>query len=151
MTFYNEKHANRKDIIILQSWTKPSQIGQGKKNFISTVVRFLAAITKVSKCLHPNLWFFNYFLISLSGLRQFLANERSLKLIKNAFYFILKGLFVLKIKIFVLTFGHIEKRLGEKDKVNFKIHDVTPWLINSCNILRYRNELISQEVKTIRQ
>ena len=151
MTFYNEKHANRKDIIIVQSWTKPSQIGQGKKNFISTVARFLAAITKVSKCLHPNLWFFNYFLISLSGLRRFLANERSLKLIKNAFYFILKGLFVLKIKIFVLTFGHIEKRLGEKAKVNFKIHDVTPWLINSCNILRYRNELISQEVKTIRQ
>ena len=34
---------------------------------------------------------------SLSGLRQFLATESPLKVMKNAFYFISKSLFVLKI------------------------------------------------------
>ena len=33
---------------------------------------------------------------ALSGLRQYLANESSLKMMKNAFYFTLKALFVLK-------------------------------------------------------
>ena len=40
---------------------------------------------------------------ALSGLKQVLATERPLKTMKNAFYFTLKALFVLKI-IFVLTF-----------------------------------------------
>ena len=35
---------------------------------------------------------------ALSGLRQFMATELSLKMMKNAFYFTLKALFVLKIK-----------------------------------------------------
>ena len=34
---------------------------------------------------------------ALSGLRQFLATESPLKMMKNAFYFTSKGLFVLKI------------------------------------------------------
>ena len=34
---------------------------------------------------------------SLSGLRQFLPTESPLKIMKNAFYFTLKALFVLKI------------------------------------------------------
>ena len=34
---------------------------------------------------------------ALSGLRQFVANENRLKMVKNAFYFTLKALFVLKI------------------------------------------------------
>ena len=34
---------------------------------------------------------------ALSGLRQFLANESSLNMMKNAFYFTLKALFVLKL------------------------------------------------------
>ena len=38
----------------------------------------------------------------LSGLRQFSATESSLKMMKNAFYFTLKALFVLK--NFILTF-----------------------------------------------
>ena len=37
------------------------------------------------------------------GLRQFLATESPWKLMKSAFYFILKAFFVLKI------FGHVEK------------------------------------------
>ena len=35
--------------------------------------------------------------VALPGLRQFLAFERSLKIMKNAFYFTLKALFILKI------------------------------------------------------
>ena len=38
-----------------------------------------------------------YFKGALSGLRQFLATESSLKVIQNAFYFISKALFVLRI------------------------------------------------------
>ena len=42
---------------------------------------------------------------ALSGLRQFLAPESPLKLMKNAFHFTLKAIFILKIfLIFVLTF-----------------------------------------------
>ena len=40
---------------------------------------------------------------------------------KNAFYLILKALLVLK------------KRIDWKEKLNFKIYDVTTWLNNNCN------------------
>ena len=47
----------------------------------------------------------------LSGLRQFLASESPLKLIKNAFYFTSKFIFVLKIVKFLSgLFGHVSKR-----------------------------------------
>ena len=49
---------------------------------------------------------------ALSDLKQFLANESPLKIMKKAFYFTLKDLFVLKIfKFFVLTFWLCIKRL----------------------------------------
>ena len=49
---------------------------------------------------------------ALSGLRQFLATESPLKMMKNAFYFTSKALFVLKIfKFLSWLFGHIAKRL----------------------------------------
>ena len=48
----------------------------------------------------------------LSGLRQFLANESSLKIMKNIFYFIAKALFALKIfKFLSWIFVHMSKRL----------------------------------------
>ena len=50
---------------------------------------------------------------ALEGLIQLLATESSLKMMKNAFYFKLEVLFVLR--------------------VNFKIYDVTTWLTNYCN------------------
>ena len=37
------------------------------------------------------------FKVALSDLRQFLATESPLKMMKNAFYFTLKAIFVLKI------------------------------------------------------
>ena len=49
---------------------------------------------------------------TLSGLRQFLATENLLKLIKNAFYFALKAVFDLKIfKFLSCLFDQAEKRL----------------------------------------
>ena len=71
---------------------------------------------------------------ALSCLRQLLATESSLKMMKNAFYFTLKALFVLKIfKFLSWFFGHVTKRLDKKDKVNFKFYDVTAWLANNRN------------------
>ena len=45
---------------------------------------------------------------ALSGLRQFVAAESHLKIMENAFYFLSKALFVLKIfKFLSLLFGHM--------------------------------------------
>ena len=47
---------------------------------------------------------------ALSGLRQFLATERPFKMMKNTFYFTLKGLFIPKIfKFLSWLVGHVEK------------------------------------------
>ena len=47
---------------------------------------------------------------ALQGLRQFLITESPLKVTKNAFYFTLKAIFVLKIlKFLSWLFGHVEK------------------------------------------
>ena len=52
----------------------------------------------------------------LSGLRQILAIESPLKMMKNAFYFTSKVHFVLKIfKFLSWLFGHVAKRLDKKD------------------------------------
>ena len=49
---------------------------------------------------------------ALSGLRQLLATESPLKMMKNAFYFTSKALFVLNIFKFLSgLFGHVSKRL----------------------------------------
>ena len=53
---------------------------------------------------------------------------------ESAFHFTLKALFVLKIFRFLCRiFGHVEKQLDQKDKINFKIHDATTWFRNKCN------------------
>ena len=55
-------------------------------------------------------------------------------MMKNAFYSISKALFVLKIFKFLSgIFGHVEKGLDWKDKVNFKFYDVKAWLTNNFN------------------
>ena len=59
-----------------------------------------------------------------------------LRMMKNAFYFMLKALSVLKMFTFLsLLFGYAEKRLDKKTRVNFKIYDVTDWTANNCNTL----------------
>ena len=71
---------------------------------------------------------------ALSGLTQFLATESPLKMMKNAFYFTSKAVFVLKIfKFLFWRFGHVAKQLDKKDKVNFKCYGITVWLTNNCN------------------
>ena len=68
---------------------------------------------------------------------------------KNAFYFILKALFVLKILNFCPDFFvHLGKQLDKEVQDNFKIYDVTTWETNNYNtyIAQYL-----QEVKVIRQ
>ena len=62
---------------------------------------------------------------------------------KNAFYFTLKALVVLKI----FSFSHDllvmqKKRLDQKDNVNFKIHNVTIWLTNNCNTRSKGNQVM---------
>ena len=53
---------------------------------------------------------------------------------KNAFYFISKALFILKIFMYLFQlFGQAAKWLDKKDKVNLKCYDVTAWLTNNCN------------------
>ena len=55
-------------------------------------------------------------------------------MMKNAFYSILKAVFVFKIfKFSSRLFGHVEKMINWKDKINFKIYDVTTWLPNNYN------------------
>ena len=45
---------------------------------------------------------------------------------KYVFYFNLKAIFVLKILKFLCWYiGHIQKQLDKKEKVNFKIYDIT--------------------------
>ena len=57
-------------------------------------------------------------------LRQFLATESPLKMMKNTFYLTLKSLFILKkFKFLSLIFGHVEKQFDYM--VNFKIYKVT--------------------------
>ena len=71
---------------------------------------------------------------ALSGLRQSLVTESPLKMMKNAFYFTSRALFVLKIfKFLSWLFGYVAKRLDKEDKVNFRFYDTTACLTNNCN------------------
>ena len=77
---------------------------------------------------------------TLSGLRKFFG---PLKMMKNAFYFTYKALFVLKIfKFLSWLFGDVTKRLDKKDKDNFKFYDVLACLANNRNthIAQYLQE-----------
>ena len=50
-------------------------------------------------------------------------------MMKNAFYFASKALFILKIfKFLSWVFGHVEERLDYEEKVNFKMYSFTTWL-----------------------
>ena len=56
---------------------------------------------------------------ALSGLREFLATESPLKMMKNSFYFTLKALFVLQIPKFLSRlFGYVAKRLDKKFEIS---------------------------------
>ena len=67
---------------------------------------------------------------ALLDLRQFLIIKNPLKMMKNAFYFMLKALFLKIFKFLSCLFGHVGKRL---DNFDFKIYDVTDWTENNYN------------------
>ena len=53
-------------------------------------------------------------------------------MMENAFYFMLKALFVLKIFTFLsCLFRYVEEQPDKKAKVSFKIHGVTDWTRNN--------------------
>ena len=61
-------------------------------------------------------------------------NESPLKMMKNAFYFMLKALLFLEIFTFLYwLFGYVEKRLDKKATVNFNIYDITDYTTINCN------------------
>ena len=63
-----------------------------------------------------------------------LATESPLKMMKNTFSFTWKSFFVLNVfKFLSWLFGHVEERLHYKDKINFKLYNVTTWLTNNCS------------------
>ena len=62
---------------------------------------------------------------------------------RHDFYFTSKTLFVFKVfKFFSSLFGHVSKRLDQKDKGNFTFSDLTAWLTNNGNvhIVQYREK-----------
>ena len=63
----------------------------------------------------------------LSGLTQFLATESPLKLMRNAFYFTSKSLFILKI------FKFWSRETAWLSTQGFKIYDVKTWWTNSIS------------------
>ena len=75
----------------------------------------LYLITNISNIFLSQCWrletssmLFYYFKGTLLGLRQFLTTESPLKMMKNAFYSILKALLILKIlKLLSWLFGHV--------------------------------------------
>ena len=72
-------------------------------------------------------------------------------MMKNAFYFMLKALFVLEIfKLLFWLFGYAEKRFDEKAKVNFKICDVKDWTTDNYNIDILSNISTSKGNQTIK-
>ena len=64
----------------------------------------------------------------LSGLRQVLATESPLKMMKNAFYFNLKLFWFSRylFKFLSSLFGHVTERLDKKDKDNFNFMTSQP-------------------------
>ena len=77
------------------------------------------------------------FKVPLLGLRQILAAENLFKMMKSAFYFMLKTLFVFK--FLSRLFAQARKRLDMKANVNFKIYAVAEWQTNNqyTHIVQY--------------
>ena len=75
------------------------------------------------------------FKVRLSSSKKFgfiYFNRRPLNVMKNAFYSMLKALYVIKIfKVLSDVFGDVRKRIDKKVKINLKIDDVTDWTNNN--------------------
>ena len=53
-------------------------------------------------------------------------------MMENAFYFMLKALFILVIFTFLSRlFDYVEKRIDKKAKINLKLYDVMDWIMKN--------------------
>ena len=68
---------------------------------------------------------------ALQGLRQFLANESPLKMMKNAFYFTSKPFFPRYLNFCLDVLVMQQNGLIRKIRL-IKFYDVTAWLTNNC-------------------
>ena len=102
------------------------------RHFWHLVFLFLQILDLLGTSFYIIPWFQYFigtsFFHNLFSIQQFLkAVESPLKMMKNAYYFTSKALFVLKIfKSLSWLFGYASKRLDKKDKVNFKFYTSQP-------------------------
>ena len=102
-------------------------------NYNSKIFSYKFAFIPFSSCLKNEISESN-FKGAFSGLRQFLAAEIPLKMMKTVLYFTWKAFLILKIfKFLSWLFGHVAKPLDKKEKVSFKFHDLTVLLTSNCN------------------
>ena len=98
------------------------------ENYVIEIEHKLNSTTEILQLVwkHSNMWIIDLHTCivlqgPVSGMRQFLTTESPLKMMKNAFYFILKTFFALEIFSYLSwLFGYLEKLLDKKAKVNFK-------------------------------
>ena len=69
-------------------------------------------------------------------------------MMKNAFYFMLKALFVLYLH-FCPDMWYVKKRLDKLAYVNLKIYDVTGWTTNNCKT--YIVQYLKKQLTVTRQ
>ena len=68
-------------------------------------------------------------------------------MMKNAFNFMLKALFVLEICMFLSwLFGYWEKQLDKEAKVNFETYDITDWTAN--NYFTHIAQYLKKEIQS---
>ena len=85
---------------------------------------------------------------AFSSLRQILTTESPLKIMKNAFYFTLKFIFVLKTFKFLSSFSvHVENGLIKKIRLTLKLMTSQPKEQTTAMHICLR----SQEVKAVRR
>ena len=125
--------------------TKQSRVGSGVQGK-SSINQGLKPIKCFNHIPHNKTLFFKKLLQII--LQLFMKNgSPGWRAIFNENCFLFRAKSSQDILILSWMFGHVDKQLDYKDRINFKIYDVTTWLINNCNTYWP----IFQEVKAIRQ
>ena len=128
------RHAKKCETYLWQLY-KLKHVGINKFPYLQTIhiycKRLLITKNWIKEVMKRKINHFPVLKVALLGLRQFLASESPLKIVKIAFYFTSKALFVLMFLSWL--FSHVAKLLDKRDYVNFKFYDVTAWLTNKCN------------------
>ena len=132
-------------MLLIQKWKGLSMMKNGLwrcwdylflLNWIWTFTLFIE-VTLPQRELEPWLVFWNLFLLKVRPSPSknnclICFNESRLKIVKNAFCFILNALFFSRYLNFCLGFLVIQKRqLDEKENFKFKIYGIATWLTNT--------------------